>query len=88
MSNPSSFSSISFETETAIKFKKLAKERDTTHTKLLNELMVLVYFKRIWIMNKKHVRIPANELWILEKNEKIRLLAELKRRFKVLHLGL
>ena len=39
MSNPSSFSSISFETETAIKFKKLAKEQDKTHTKLLNELM-------------------------------------------------
>ena len=36
------------------------------------------------IMNKKHVRIPANELWILEKNEKIRLLAELKRRYEVL----
>ena len=39
MSNPSSFSSISFETETAIKFKKLAKEQDKTHTQLLNELM-------------------------------------------------
>ena len=35
-------------------------------------------------MNKKHVRIPANELWILEKKEKIRLLAELKRRYEVL----
>jgi len=35
-------------------------------------------------MNKKHVRIPANELWILEKNEKIRLLAELKRRYLIL----
>ena len=35
-------------------------------------------------MNKKHVRIPANELWILEKNEKIRLLVELKRRYEVL----
>ena len=39
MSSPSSFSSISFETETAIKFKKKAKEQDKTHTKLLNELM-------------------------------------------------
>jgi len=39
MSNPSSFSSISFEAETAIKFKKLAKEQSKTHTELLNELM-------------------------------------------------
>ena len=38
MTNPS-FSSISFDTETAIKFKKLAKEQDKTHTQLLNELM-------------------------------------------------
>ena len=36
--NPS-FSSISFEAESAIKFKKLAKEKDMTHTELLNELM-------------------------------------------------
>ena len=42
MSNPSSFSSISFETETAIRFKKLAKEQDKTHTKLLNELIRLL----------------------------------------------
>ena len=35
----SSFSSISFDTETAIKFKKLAKDQDKTHTELLNELM-------------------------------------------------
>ena len=39
MNNPSSFSSISFETETAIKFKKLAKDENKTHTKLLNELI-------------------------------------------------
>ena len=39
MSNPSSFSSISFEAETAIKFKKLAREQNKTHTELLNELM-------------------------------------------------
>ena len=39
MNSPSSFSSISFETETAIKFKKLAKDENKTHTKLLNELM-------------------------------------------------
>tara|TARA_R110002020_G_scaffold348938_1_gene562593 strand:- start:92 stop:298 length:207 start_codon:yes stop_codon:yes gene_type:complete len=39
MNNPSSFSSISFETESAIKFKELAKEKDMTHTELLNELM-------------------------------------------------
>ena len=36
--NPS-FSSISFETESAIKFKKRAKDQDKTHTQLLNELM-------------------------------------------------
>ena len=35
----SSFSSISFEAETAIKFKKLAREQNKTHTELLNELM-------------------------------------------------
>ena len=37
MSNPSSFSSISFEAETAMRFKKLAKEKDMTHTQLLQE---------------------------------------------------
>jgi|GEM_PF-2994614 len=36
----SSFSSISFDAETAIKFKKLAKEQSKTHTELLNELMI------------------------------------------------
>ena len=35
-----------------------------------------------YILN--YVRIPSNELWILEKKEKIRLLAELKRRYEVL----
>jgi hypothetical protein len=35
----SSFSSISFEAESAIKFKKLAREQNKTHTELLNELM-------------------------------------------------
>ena len=35
----SSFSSISFETETAIRFKKLAKEQNKTVSELLNELM-------------------------------------------------
>ena len=39
MNNPSSFSSISFEAESAIKFKKLAREQNKTHTELLNELM-------------------------------------------------
>ena len=39
MNNSSSFSSISFDSETAIKFKKLAKEQEKTHTQLLNELM-------------------------------------------------
>ena len=39
MNNPSSFSSISFETEMAIRFKKMAKIKDMTHTQLLNELM-------------------------------------------------
>ena len=37
--NPSSFSSISFEAETAIKFKKFAKTLEKTHTELLNELL-------------------------------------------------
>ena len=35
----SSFSSISFEAESAIKFKKFAKTLEKTHTELLNELM-------------------------------------------------
>ena len=35
----SSFSSISFDAETAIKFKKLAKDQDKTHTKLLDEFL-------------------------------------------------
>ena len=39
MHNPSSFSSISFEAESAIKFKKFAKTLEKTHTELLNELM-------------------------------------------------
>jgi len=39
MNNTSSFSSISFEVQSAIKFKELAKEKDMTHTELLNELM-------------------------------------------------
>jgi len=39
MNNPSSFSSISFDSETAIKFKKLAREQNKTHTQLLNELI-------------------------------------------------
>jgi len=39
MNNPSSFSSISFDAETAIKFKKLAKLESKTHTEMLNELL-------------------------------------------------
>ena len=39
MNNPSSFYSISFDFETAMKFKKLAKDQDKTHTELLKELM-------------------------------------------------
>ena len=35
----SSFSSISFDAETAIKFKEWAREQNKTHTELLNELM-------------------------------------------------
>ena len=35
----SSFSSISFDAETAIKFKKFAKTLEKTHTELLNELL-------------------------------------------------
>ena len=35
----SSFSSISFDAETAIKFKKLAKEQEKTHTELLEIIM-------------------------------------------------
>ena len=46
MNNPSSFSSISFDAETAIEFKKLAKEKNKTHTELLNELMGLLFGHR------------------------------------------
>ena len=34
----SSFSSISFDAETAIKFKKLAREQNKTHTELMEIL--------------------------------------------------
>ena len=39
MNNPSSFSSISFDSETAKEFKKTSKMLGKTHTELLNELM-------------------------------------------------
>ena len=39
MSNPSSFSSISFELETVNKFKKMARIRDMTHTQLLENML-------------------------------------------------
>ena len=35
----SSFSSISFDSETAKRFKELAREQNKTHTELLDELM-------------------------------------------------
>jgi len=38
--NPSSFSSISFDSGTAKRFKEWAKDQDKTHTELLDELMV------------------------------------------------
>ena len=42
MNSPSSFSSISFEAESAIKFKKRAKDQNKTHTELLDSLMRVV----------------------------------------------
>ena len=39
MNNPSSFSSISFEAETAKRFKETSKILGKTHTELLNDLM-------------------------------------------------
>ena len=41
MNNPSSFSSISFDSETAIKFKKLAKQYNQTHTELFNQMIIV-----------------------------------------------
>ena len=38
MNNPSSFSSISFDAETAKRFKELAKEQNKTHTELMQIL--------------------------------------------------
>ena len=35
----SSFSSISFDADTAKRFKELAKEKNKTHTKLLDEFL-------------------------------------------------
>ena len=35
----SSFSSISFEAETAMRFKKMARIRDMTHTQLLENML-------------------------------------------------
>ena len=43
MSNSSSFSSISFEAESVIKFKRMAKNYGKTHTELLNDLIELGY---------------------------------------------
>ena len=49
MNNPSSFSSISFDAETAIKFKKLAKKMNKTHTEMLNQCMInCVSLPRDW----------------------------------------
>ena len=39
MNNTSSFSSISFDSETAIKFKKLAREQNKTHTQFMSDLL-------------------------------------------------
>ena len=65
MSNPSSFSSISFETETAIKFKKIAKDENKTHTKLLNELMTEYDIE----VNKDRIKWAAEALTRDSKNE-------------------
>jgi len=35
-------------------------------------------------MNKKLLRLPTDHYWILNKNDKLNLLAELKRRVEVL----
>ena len=39
MNNPSSFSSISFESETSKQFKKLSDQRDESHSETLRYLM-------------------------------------------------
>ena len=49
MSSPSSFSSISFETETAIKFKKIAKKINKTHTDTLNYFLDNIDFHSLLI---------------------------------------
>lgn len=41
MSNPSSFSSISFETETAKRFKMVCVKENVTHSRLLERLLDL-----------------------------------------------
>ena len=41
MSNPSSFSSISFETETAKRFKMVCVKANVTHSKCLEQLLDL-----------------------------------------------
>ena len=41
MSNPSSFSSISFDSETAKRFKMVCIKEKTTHTKCLKQLLDL-----------------------------------------------
>ena len=44
MNNPSSFSSISFDAETAKRFKETAKKIDKTHTETLNYFLDNINF--------------------------------------------
>ena len=59
MNNPSSFSSISFEAESAIKFKKTSKMLGKTHTELLNELMKKIKWEdeTIWEKERRLLNI-------------------------------
>ena len=71
MNNPSSFSSISFEAESAIKFKKLAKEQSKTHTELLNELMTH------WaVLSVDEVEGEQEALEILQNEDRIKWASE------------
>ena len=66
MSNPSSFSSISFEAESVIKFKKLAREQNKTHS----ELMEILFDCHKYCLNRKGQFLNwSNSELIDRKNE-------------------
>ena len=63
----SSFSSISFDAETATRFKELAREQNKTHTELLNELMTQEALEIL--QNKDRIKWASEALARDSKND-------------------